>query len=292
MPRVLITGGSGQIGSALIASAPAGCEIFAPDSKTLDISRSGSVDRAFDDCRPELVINAAAYTAVDKAEAERERAFAINADGAGHIARACRKDQIPLIHLSTDYVFDGSKTTAYTEQDAPNPLSVYGASKLAGERQIEDARTPYLILRVAWVFSAVGTNFVRTMLRLAGNDVLRVVDDQLGTPCAARDIARVVWRAADRFEASREHPLLHFSSKPPTTWFGFAKAIFEDAVTLGIVERAPRLEPIPAAAYPTAARRPANSLLDSTHLQRLVALEPADWRDSLREVLRQLRDGY
>ncbi|MCX7063615.1 MAG: NAD(P)-dependent oxidoreductase, partial [Proteobacteria bacterium] len=164
MRRVLIAGGSGQIGSALISSAPPEYEIYAPNSSRLDIRDAESVANTFARFQPELVINAAAYTAVDKAETERELAFAINAAGAGHLARSCQVQQTPLLHVSTDYVFDGANASGYHEDDQPNPLNVYGASKLEGERQVIDAGTPYLILRVSWVFSSVGTNFVKTML--------------------------------------------------------------------------------------------------------------------------------
>lgn len=283
MQRILITGGSGQVGRALVLSKPADYEVYAPTSAQLDITDAESVSRAFARFRPDLVVNAAAHTAVDKAESERELAFAVNADGAGNVARACRADSVPLIHLSTDYVFDGSSTSPYTEDDRPNPFNVYGESKLAGERQIEGARIPHLILRVSWVFSALGSNFVRTMLKLAPNDTLRVVNDQRGTPCAAADIAATLWRCAANPEAFAG--VLHFASTPPTTWYGLANAIFEIGLELGLIQRAPRVEPISTDQYPTPARRPANSLLDSSRLQSLVGFEPPDWRDSLRSVL-------
>jgi len=286
--RVLIAGGSGQIGSALISSAPPEYEIYAPNSSRLDIRDAESVANTFARFQPELVINAAAYTAVDKAETERELAFAINAAGAGHLARACRIDQTPLLHVSTDYVFDGANASGYHEDDQPNPLNVYGASKLEGERQVIDAGTPYLILRVSWVFSSVGTNFVKTMLNLAAQDTLRVVDDQHGTPCAAADIAATMWLCAKTFETNPVGALMHFSSMPPTTWFGFANAIFKAAVALGVVSRVPQLQRVSTDGYPTAARRPLNSLLDSSRLQQSVAFEPPDWRISLYDVLRRI----
>jgi dTDP-4-dehydrorhamnose reductase len=288
MRRVLITGGSGQVGTALIASASAQFEIFAPSSDELDISDARSVGRVFDQFCPNLVINAAAHTAVDRAESERDLAFAINADGAGHVARACKLGRTPLIHLSTDYVFDGTKESAYAEADPPNPVSIYGASKLAGERQIEDAQTPYLILRVSWVFSPIGTNFVKTMLRLSANETLRVVDDQRGTPWWAADIARAIWLSANRVETVVTGRVLHFASHPATTWFGFATEIFETALASGVITRIPRVEPISTAEYATAARRPANSLLDSAPLQRLVGMEAPDWRVSLRDVIQEI----
>ena len=285
MRRVLIAGGSGQIGSALISSAPPEYEIYAPNSSRLDIRDAESVANTFARFQPELVINAAAYTAVDKAETERELAFAINADGAGHLARACHVDQMPLLHLSTDYVFDGASAAAYREDDEPNPQNVYGESKLGGERQITGAGIPHLILRVSWVFSSVGTNFVKTMLRLATQDVVRVVDDQFGTPCAADDIAEAMWRCAARRDVCETGRLLHYSSQPPTTWFDFASAIFEDAANLGMLARVPRVEPISTDQYPTSARRPANSILDSSRFQESLGVQPPDWRAALRRVL-------
>lgn len=286
--RVLIAGGSGQIGSALIESVPTGYEIVAPDSASLDVSNSDSISRALRSFRPDLLINASGYTTVDKAESDRERAYAVNAHGVGNLAVACQAQQTRLIHLSTDYVFDGSKTSAYTEGDTPNPLNVYGASKLEGERLIAEANPVYLIVRVPWVFSAIRTNFVRTMLRLAPQGNLRVVDDQVGTPCAAEDIAATLWRGANVLQTMSEGCLLHYASTPTTTWHGFAKAIFETALSLGVVNKVPRVEPILSKDYPTPARRPANSLMDSSRLQRLLGVEPPDWRKALGNVLAEL----
>lgn len=289
--RVLVIGASGQVGSEVVLSAPKDYEVVAPASRELDIRDAKSVETAFARIRPGLVINAAAYTAVDKAESERESAFATNADGAGNVARACTAHAAPLIHLSTDYVFDGRKSSAYREDDQTNPVNVYGESKLAGERQIHDARTPGLILRVSWVFGIVGSNFVKTMLRLANRDVVTVVNDQFGTPCAAADIAETVWRYAARADLGESQRLLHCSSQPMTTWFGFANAIFETAARLGVVRHVPRVDPITTDQYPTSARRPSNSMLDSSQLQGLIGAEPPDWRASLRRVLVGLGEG-
>jgi len=225
---------------------------------------------------------------VDKAESEKERAFAINAVGAGNLAQCCRVHRTRLIHLSTDYVFDGAKSSPYTEDDATGPVNAYGASKLEGERLIAEADPVYLILRVSWVFSSIGSNFVKTMLRFADRETLRVVDDQYGTPCAAADIAAAIWLSAGNLPTTRGGLLLHFSSHPPVTWFGFAKMIFETARSLGMVAKLPRLEAIAAKDYPAAARRPSNSLMDSSRLQRLIGLDPPDWRKSLRKVLEEI----
>ena len=284
--RVLVTGGSGQVGREILLSAPRDAEVFAPGSDELDIRNTASVADAFARLQPQLVINAAAYTAVDKSESEPELAFAVNGDGAGNVARACAMRAIPLIHLSTDYVFDGKSRVAYRETDTPNPLGVYGNSKLEGERQIRQVSTPSLILRVSWVFGATGSNFVKTMLKLATQDVVRVVDDQFGTPCAAADIAAALWCIAARPDVLEDNRLLHFSSTPVSTWFGFAKAIFETAAAFGVVPRAPQLVPITTDQYPTSARRPTNSVLDSSQLQHLLGMSAPDWRTSLELVLR------
>jgi dTDP-4-dehydrorhamnose reductase len=286
--RVLILGGSGQVGRALAAAVAAGHSIAAPDSKQLDIADARSVADTFARYRPQLVINAAAYTAVEQAETEPERAFAVNATGAANLARACSAARIPLLQLSTDYVFDGSSATAYNEDDRPNPLNVYGKSKLAGEHEVVASGSAHVILRVSWVFSAVGTNFVKTMLSRATQSVVGVVDDQHGTPCAASDIARVLWLAATRLDLANTRLLLHFASTPPTTWFGFANAIFDRALALGVLQHAPRVEAISTAEYPTRARRPANSLLNATRMQKLLGIEAPDWRESLDVVLREL----
>lgn len=288
---VLVIGASGQVGRELVLSAPSNYELVAPASREFDIRDAQSVAKVFDRIRPDLVINAAAYTAVDKAESERESAFATNADGAGNVARACSPHATPLIHLSTDYVFDGRRTSAYREDDPTNPINVYGESKLAGERQIRDARIPGLILRVSWVYGVAGSNFVKTMLRLASQNVVRVVDDQFGTPCAAADIAEAVWRYAARADLREGGRLLHYSSQPPTTWFGFAKAIFETAAALQLVGHVPQVDPISTDQYPTSATRPSNSILDSSQFQRLIGVEAPDWRDSLRRVLLALRES-
>jgi dTDP-4-dehydrorhamnose reductase len=288
--RVLVTGASGQIGREIVLAAPPDHEVFAPSSRDLDISDGESVASAVARIKPDVVINAAAYTAVDKAESERVRAFATNADGAGNLARACSARAIPLLHLSTDYVFDGTNMSGYRESDRTSPLNVYGESKLAGERQIEASGAPGVVLRVAWVFGAAGTNFVKTMLRLAPRNEVRVVDDQRGTPCAAADIAHVLWRCAVQPDLRDAARVLHFASQPETTWFGFARLIFETAAQLGMLARIPHVEPITTDQYRTAARRPANSVLDSSRLREWVGMGAPDWRLSLREVLRTLAD--
>jgi dTDP-4-dehydrorhamnose reductase len=273
----------------LIGLAPADVSVFAPTSAELDISDPRSVDRAFSRIHPDLVINSAAFTAVDRAELERDRAFAVNSDGAANIARACAAAAVPLIHLSTDYVFDGSKRTPYVEDDATAPLNVYGASKLAGERGISECDGHYRILRVSWVFSATGTNFVKTMLGLAGREELRVVNDQSGTPCAADDIAECIWLISRTWD-SAQRGIFHFSSAPETTWYQFAKAIFSGAYSTGIIAHAPTVVPIPSSEYPQRATRPGYSMLDSTRLFDTFGVKPRDWTESLAKVMAQLAD--
>ena len=286
--RILVTGGSGQVGTAIQALAPLSVSVHAPPSAQLDVSEGRSVAAAFADFRPDAVINAAAYTKVDQAEDEPEAAFAVNAEGARHIAKACVANGCPLLHLSTDYVFDGAKRGPYVESDPAAPINAYGRSKLAGEQAVAEVLDAHLILRVAWVFSATGANFVKTMLNLAGRDELRVVNDQRGAPTAARSIAAVLWRILERMADVPRFGLYHFASGPPTTWHGFAAAIFA-----GIAEREgrhalPKLIPIPTAEYPTRAARPQNSLLSGSRLQRHYGIGPADWRGELGKVLAAL----
>ena len=286
--RILLTGGSGQVGTAVQTLAPADVSVHAPPSAQLDVSDGLSVVAAFAEFRPHAVINAAAYTQVDRAEDEPEAAFAVNAEGARHVASACAANRCPLLHLSTDYVFDGAKPSPYAESDPTAPLNAYGRSKLAGERAVAEVLDAHLILRVSWVFSATGANFVKTMLNLAGRDALRVVDDQRGAPTAAGSIAAALWRILECMAAAPRFGLYHYASEPPTTWHGFATAIFA-----GLAERegrgaTPELIPIPTAEYPTPAARPPNSLLDGTRLQQHYGIGPADWRADLGKVLAAL----
>ena len=236
--------------------------------------------------KPDLVINAAAYTAVDKAESEPELAFAVNRDGPAALAEACQAIGAPLIHVSTDYVFDGSKRGAYVEEDPVNPASVYGASKEAGESAIRARLPAHVIIRSSWIYAPMGQNFVRTMLRLGRErPELRVVDDQTGSPTAAEELARAVQGAAGALLAGgRDYGTFHFAGSGSTSWFGLAEAIFELAEG-----PRPRLIPIPTSGYPTPARRPANSVLDSSKFARLYGVTARPWRDSLARCLRDIQ---
>jgi dTDP-4-dehydrorhamnose reductase len=285
--RILITGGTGQIGTALRRSAPPNVSVVAPGSAQLDITNRHQVAAAFESIEPDLVINSAAYTAVDKAESERDHAFALNAVGAENLALACAGRAIPMFHLSTDYVFDGTKRVPYVETDVPAPANVYGASKLEGERRIAAALDDHVILRVSWVFGPTGTNFVRTMLSLAMRSEVRVVDDVYGTPCAASDIATCLWHLA-QIDRPRAKGVFHYSSSPVTTWYRFAVSIFSLAQAQGMIASPPVTVAISSLEYPTAARRPAYSVLDSARLLSVTGLAPPRWEEGLARTLDEL----
>ena len=289
--RVLLTGGSGQVGSALRESVPVDALMHAPSSRDLDIRSRESLDVAFAALRPDLVINAAAYTQVERAEEESESAMRVNGAGAGHVAAACAAFGCPLIHLSTDYVFDGKRQRPYREEDAPAPLNVYGRSKLAGEQAVRDNLEQHLILRVSWVFSATGSNFVKTLLGLAGRDELRVVNDQHGTPCAAAHIAAAIWRIAGQLAATPRFGTYHFASVPVTTWYEFAKAVYVALRDADPGAKVPSVVPITTREWVTRAARPRNSVLDSTRLRTDFGVSEPDWREELRSVVQKLVVG-
>ena len=290
--QVLITGGSGQIGTALRESAPPGMELRTPSSEELDIRSAASVAGAFAAAPPDLAINAAAYTAVERAEEDPELAMEVNGTGARNLAAACAASGCSLIHLSTDYVFDGHKEGPYADQDPPSPLNVYGHSKLAGEHAVREELERHLILRVSWVFSATGSNFVKTMMRLAEREEVRVVNDQHGTPCPASDIAAAIWRVAHRWTTGPS-PVgtYHFASAPATTWYEFAREVFAALCEADPGARTPRVVPITTAEHPTLAARPRNSLLDSTRLRTDFGISMPDWHIALRSVVRRLLPG-
>ncbi len=287
MPRVLATGGGGQVGRELaLRDGLAGLQVTAEPRSGLDVTDAASVRRALDRHRPEVVINSAAYTAVDRAETEQDAAFTVNDGGAAIMARECAGRGIALIHLSTDYVFDGSGSRPYLESDPPNPVGVYGRSKLAGERAVADLLDRHVIMRTSWVYASHGANFVRTMLRLAGErDVLQVVNDQHGAPTWAGDIAAAALCVAGRIleQGSVDWGTYHYTARGRTSWHGLAQAIVERAAT--VTGRRPRVDPIATSAWPTAAGRPANSSLDCSRIDRLVGPGRPHWKASLSRVL-------
>jgi dTDP-4-dehydrorhamnose reductase len=299
---ILITGGSGQVGRALAqVLAPLG-DVRAPSRGQLDLTDVRSIRKVMREVRPRWVVNAAAYTAVDKAESEPELAFAINSAAAEIFAEEATSIGAVLIHFSTDYVFDGSKATPYVESDPPNPLSVYGRSKLAGEKALSASGAPFIVFRTSWVYGATGNNFLRTILRLARErDRLKIVADQHGAPTWSSDLARMtahvvtyIERRAAQANCSLSETALsvsgiyHASGAGETTWYGFAAQAIGELQKAGSHSKLATVEPISTAEYPTAAKRPLNSLLDCSKLDEVFQWRMPDWRDSLALVLADL----
>jgi dTDP-4-dehydrorhamnose reductase len=286
---ILITGANGQVGHELAARAP---EAIPLGRRELDLSRGEALLATLRRVQPAIVINAAAYTAVDKAEQEAEAAFAANRDGVAVLARGCKELGIPLLHLSTDYVFDGAKQGPYTEADPTSPQGTYGRSKCEGEERLRAILDRHIILRVSWVFGAHGANFVKTMLRLAKtHPALRVVADQHGGPTPAGDIAETLLALARRYLERNELPwgTYHYSGAPATTWHGFASAVVERGAALGLIPAAPPVNPITTADYPLPAPRPANSVFDCGRAEGLFGLRQPDWRQGLEQVLKRIQ---
>ena len=286
--KILLTGAYGQVGSELTRrSRKRGFAVDATDVDVFDITDPRAVEEKVCGQGWELVVNCAAYTAVDRAESEPELALAVNRDGPANLAAACGKAHIPLVHISTDYVFDGSKQGPYRETDLVLPLGVYGRSKAEGDTEVRSRLREHIILRTSWVYGVHGNNFVKTMLRLGQERrVLRVVNDQQGCPTNAADLAEVILAIAGRCDRN-PWGTYHYSGKGVTTWHGFAEAIFAEAqkYTSLLVER---VEPIPSAQYPTPAKRPANSVLDCSLFTSTFGIEPRPWRESLAEVIHGL----
>jgi len=290
--KLLVLGAGGQVGRELSRLAwPADYRVATFDRAEVDITRKDAVTAAFDRERPDIVINAAAYTAVDRAESEPDAAWAGNCAGPGHLAASCHAAGIPLIHISTDYVFDGSKQGPYREADPVDPLGVYGRSKEAGDRAVREVLPEHVILRTAWVYSAHGHNFVKTMLRVAAErPVLRVVADQIGSPTSAADIAGAIAAIVQRVAAGDRHwGTYHFAGGGAVTWHGFAEAIFELAAPWRGAP--PTVAAITTADYPTPARRPANSVLDCSRISEVFGIDPRAWREALAEVIRELYES-
>ena len=280
--KVLVTGAGGQVGQALQKLAPScGIDIIALDRQALDITDQSVVRERVREHSPEVVINAAAYTAVDKAEEEVEAAFAINAQGAENLALACAASDIPFLHISTDFVFDGKKEGAYLEDDTAAPLSVYGKSKAEGELRIAAVSQKYIILRTAWVLGGA-QNFVSTMLRLAkSHKELNIVDDQIGGPTASDNIAASLLKIAKQVQKAefQSWGVFHYCGAPAVTWYGFAKTIFEHCAD------APVVNPIPTEDYPVPAERPKNSVLDCGKIKQVFGIDQPDWQKALSGIL-------
>jgi dTDP-4-dehydrorhamnose reductase len=283
----LVIGTTGQLATELRRRAEPGLELTPPER--VDLSNPADLEASLERLRPQLVVNAGAYTAVDRAESEPQQAHAVNAAGPGVLARWCERNEAALIHVSTDYVFDGSKLGPYVESDTTAPINVYGQSKLAGELAIRSALERHIILRTSWVFSAHGHNFVKTMLRLAKErDKLRVVADQKGRPTAAAELARVICLLGGRFAAAStlSWGTYHFASAGATTWEGLAQATV--ALQAHYSGRRPSVGAILSTDYPTPAQRPLNSVLDTRLFEQTFGVEPRPWLDDLRSVVDEL----
>ena len=279
---MLVIGSDGQVGSSLRWRAMARRQsVIGLNRSHLDVTERAAVIDTIQHIRPEVVVNCAAWTDVDGAEANEDAALAVNADGAGYLAEGCARTGAPLIHLSTDYVFDGSRMAPWREEDAVNPVGAYGRTKEIGERRVRDAWGKHVILRTAWVFGAIGNNFVKTMLRMAadGRESIRVVGDQRGGPTPADAIADACLDIAERAISADIAPwgTYHYCGAPPVTWHGFASTILEG--------RDIRVDACSSDEFPRPARRPANSVLDCSRIRRAFGVEQPDWRDYLPELV-------
>lgn len=282
---VLVTGANGQLGQSLqfIAEKYPQNDFVFCDSKALDITQKSGIESVFNKIKPDFCINTAAYTAVDKAETETEKAEAINVTGVKNLAEVCKEFKTQLIHISTDFVFDGTKKIPYTEEDIPNPKSVYGQTKLDGEKAVQAILEDYFIIRTSWVYSQFGANFMKTMLRLgAERDSLSVVNDQIGTPTNAVDLAEALVQIVVFVSQHPTHKvsgIYNFSNEGSCSWFDFAKKIFENN-TINI-----DLQPIPTSSYPTPAQRPKYSVLDKTKIKLVFGIAIKGWEESLSNCL-------
>jgi dTDP-4-dehydrorhamnose reductase len=288
---IFVAGKSGQLARCLRESAVLrNMPMVAVGRPELDLEDGEGINRVMAAVEPSAIVNAAAYTAVDPAEAEPARVFGINCGGAALLADAAARRGIPFIQISTDYVFDGSKPSPYREDDIPAPLNVYGSSKLASETAVLEACPNAVVIRTSWVYSPYGTNFVRTMLRLSETQLMvKVVDDQRGTPTSAADLAAAILAIVERLRSAngRDHAgIYHLAGEGETSWHGFAAAIFASLARRG--RRVPRLQAITTAEYPTPARRPQNSCLDSSRADLILGVRLAPWRSSLERCLDQL----
>ena len=309
--KVLITGKGGQLAWELEQTKPEKLQLISLSADELDITDQKLVNQSLSLHQPDLVINAAAYTAVDKAETDQETAYAVNDSGSEFLALACKKASIKLIHVSTDFVFDGTKTTPYQTDDKTNPINVYGASKLAGDLKINDILgNQATIIRTAWVYSANGNNFVKTMLRLMSEkEQLGIVYDQVGTPTWAKGLAKMIWSLLEKsskqqgtsekieplseapLNLSSEATLLHWTDAGVCSWYDFAVAIQELAIEKGMLDKAIPVRPIPASAYPTPAKRPSFSVIDKTSAEQQSGCETIHWRKQLSTMMDELAES-
>jgi dTDP-4-dehydrorhamnose reductase len=286
--KTVVVGAGGQLGQELLRTAPAQVEVIALDRESLDITAFDTVLEVVAGLGPDVIINAAAYTAVDGAETKPDLAVSVNAEGPGHLARAAERVGARLLHVSTDFVFDGQAQEAYSPRQEPRPLGVYGHSKLAGERRVQEILPlQSVVLRTAWVYSSYGANFVKTMLGLMNErDELRVVADQVGTPTWAFGLAQALWGFLDHPAA---HGIFHWTDAGSCTWYDFACAIYSEGRALGLIDHELSIEAIPTSEYPTPAQRPMYSVLDCASTLELLEQEATDWSSQLRNMLQELQ---
>ena len=282
---ILVTGASGQLGQAIqfIASNYEDCKFIFASSQDLDITNQDRVNHFFDTNKIDFCINAAAYTAVDKAESESEKAETINVVGPKNLAIACKKNKAKLIHISTDFVFDGSSSKPYSETDETNPLNIYGKTKLDGEQAVRDNTNEYFIIRTSWVYSQFGNNFMKTMLRLASErDSLSIVSDQIGSPTNAVDLAKAIMQIITKTQhpiPNTQYGIYNFSNEGMSSWYDFAAEIFK--INNVVID----VKPIPTSAFPTPAKRPKYSLLDKSKIKNAFEIEIKTWQESLLQTI-------
>ncbi|WP_318520988.1 dTDP-4-dehydrorhamnose reductase [Photobacterium leiognathi] len=296
MIKILITGKGGQLAWELEKTCPSQYIITCLDSVQLDITKRQQVFDSIAKIKPDIVINAAAYTAVDNAETDQTTAYAVNATGCEYIAQACKEHNAELIHISTDFVFDGDQSIPYQTDNKPNPINVYGASKLQGEITVSDILGSHAtIIRTAWVYSAHGNNFVKSMLRLmVEKDQLGIVYDQVGTPTWAKGLAVMIWslinkKIDDQLDHAKESHLLHWTDAGVASWYDFAIAIQELALEKGLLKVAIPIKPISSSAYPTAAKRPCFSVIDKLTAEKHSGVDTMHWRKQLSTMLDELK---
>jgi len=284
--KVLIIGSNGQLGWELQRTCPRGFGLAAIDYPQIDITQKDSVTAVLDKHKPEWIINCAAYTNVDGAETDEVAAHAVNCVGAGILARVARKIKARLVHISTDFIFNGDSYRPYKPEDTPDPRSIYGKTKLAGEQAVLDILIDEaLIIRTAWLYSSHGKNFVHTMIRLMQEkESLNVIDDQVGTPCWANGLARAVWASVEKNLTG----IFHWTDAGIASWYDFAVAIQEEAFQAGILDKQISVMPIPTEKYPTPAQRPAFSVLDKSSFTAATDLIPCHWRQQLRRMIKEL----
>lgn len=284
--KILLLGSNGQLGWELQRSCPKNITLSTCDFPKVDFCSTSSIKQCIDSTRPDCIINTAAYTAVDKAEKEKDLAWRINRDAVIEIAELCRKNNIFLTHISTDFIFNGQNFKPYQPHDTPNPKSVYGKSKLEGEtavRKILDEKS--LIIRTAWLYSSHGNNFVKTMLRLMKEkQSLNVIDEQIGTPTWARDLALTIWTSLEK----KLSGTFHYTDAGVASWYDFAMAIMEEGISAGLLDKPIKISPVLSHEFPTPAKRPMYSVLDKTSFWKAAGIEPIHWRIRLRSMLKEL----